>query len=668
MVGEQPLPATTGEPGGKVAADVVEPEPRRNPKTRISGRVFDEAGDPVPNVTVRLADGGTKGGKDVRGTTDRSGAFTLNGLRPGTTYSLIAEVEDERGPLTGRVEARTSDTGVEINLASEGTGATTNRRSARPPRAKSVSSREETEEAPDAEDKFRVNREDVSPPAEEVDALDPGPPQPATRSNRPQLSSPEPTVGWKPGGSSTVSRDRGVENVASSAADPPRRRPLVSNDSQEVEEDGPNPLPPALDPETSTGVDDPGPVRPSSTRTKKPKKVAPKVPSNADDSGEISLAPEANVNEKTDRMKSLGKDEPEKALAAGLLPMPTLEPDADFGPTLKPRSIEVTSSEAPAATETAAASSPGGLPALPSVGDDPVAVLEAPHPTISPPASNAVSQDVAHSNPAPEPVFASQGPPFNVSPAPATANEYNPFARLTPGPVPSERMVDSLPVNRDVPSASTNTVAVAEAPRKKWGELASLDPKPVVQPTRATIPASLVRRFRTSVEGRDSSIAQCNYDSRLRKINDFRLPDLEGKPVRFQDLDADYVLLDFWGTWCGPCLDSVPHLIALQKKYGPGKLRVVGIACEDVPPEQRKAKVDDMSRKLGINYAILLSGMDGKPCPVQQALQIQAMPTMILVDRKGQVLWRSTGATPATEERLDRVLASSIGRGDAVRR
>ena len=185
---------------------------------------------------------------------------------------------------------------------------------------------------------------------------------------------------------------------------------------------------------------------------------------------------------------------------------------------------------------------------------------------------------------------------------------------------------------------------------------------------RPSQPLSLVKRLRNSVEGRDISVASCNYDARLRKVNDFRLPDLEGKPVRFQDLDADYVLLDFWGTWCAPCLEAIPHLVDLQKKYGPSRLRVVGIASEKVPTAQRKAKVDEAARKLGINYAVLLSGMDGKPCPVQQALHIQYMPTVILLDRKGQVLWRSEGSTPATRDRLDRVLASMIGRGDTARR
>ena len=194
----------------------------------------------------------------------------------------------------------------------------------------------------------------------------------------------------------------------------------------------------------------------------------------------------------------------------------------------------------------------------------------------------------------------------------------------------------------------------------------------VVEPTKATIPGPFGRRRRGLAQAqagsKDSAIALCSYDTKLRKITDFRLPDLEGRPVRFQDLDADYVLLDFWGTWCAPCLDAIPHLVELQKKYGPDRFKVVGIACEEVPPDLRKAKVDEVSKKLGINYPILLSTMDGKPCPVQAALQIQAMPTMILVDRRGQVVWRNSGSTPASDSRLDRVLALSLSRGDTVRR
>jgi thiol-disulfide isomerase/thioredoxin len=192
-----------------------------------------------------------------------------------------------------------------------------------------------------------------------------------------------------------------------------------------------------------------------------------------------------------------------------------------------------------------------------------------------------------------------------------------------------------------------------------------------VEPTKATFTSSIVKRFRPApapAVKADATVALCSYDARLRKIKDFRLPDLEGKPVRFQDFGSDFVLLDFWGTWCSPCLESIPHLVDLQKKYGPNRLTVVGIACEEIPPEKRKAKVEEVARKLGINYPVLLSTMDGKPCPVQQALAIQAMPTMILLNRKGEVVWRVTGSTPANEAKLDRILSTNMSWSDTARR
>jgi hypothetical protein len=80
VVGDRPVSVASGEPGGQVVAE-ADPEPKPNPKARITGRVIDDQGEPVANVTVRLADGASKGGKDIRGVTDKTGTFTLNGLR-----------------------------------------------------------------------------------------------------------------------------------------------------------------------------------------------------------------------------------------------------------------------------------------------------------------------------------------------------------------------------------------------------------------------------------------------------------------------------------------------------------------------------------------------------------------------------------------------------------
>ena len=162
--------------------------------------------------------------------------------------------------------------------------------------------------------------------------------------------------------------------------------------------------------------------------------------------------------------------------------------------------------------------------------------------------------------------------------------------------------------------------------------------------------------------------ATCRFDAKTQRLVDFQLPDLDGKPIHFKDLDADFVLIDFWGTWCKPCVESIPHLVELQSKYGSKTLRVVGVATEQNATTSQKAqRVDKVAQSLGVNYPLLLSEADGKPCPLQQALHVQAYPTMILVDRSGQILWRGTGAEGVTLSKLDKIIAVRTDQ-DAVRR
>jgi thiol-disulfide isomerase/thioredoxin len=131
--------------------------------------------------------------------------------------------------------------------------------------------------------------------------------------------------------------------------------------------------------------------------------------------------------------------------------------------------------------------------------------------------------------------------------------------------------------------------------------------------------------------------------------------------VAFHDLDADLILLDFWGTWCAPCIKSIPHLVDIQKTLGGKKMQVIGIACETTLPKDRAVKVAQKVKQLGINYPVLVSSRDGS-CPLQDALQIQFYPTMVLLDRQGRIIWREQGATDVTLARMDRFILKNLRR------
>ena len=253
-VGDKPLPIRSGTPDSSVRAQDPEPIVAPSSRGRISGRVYDDRGKPVPDARVRLAVGGEAGGKAVTATTDRSGAFTLRGLRPGSSYTVIAEYQAQNGSIvTGRVETEAPDANVRIGLQRPAAGPDDTRTSIRParPSVAPVSNVEEADEPGDADvSSTRTNREDIDPPAPEAEAM---------RNAGPRLSAAgEPGgrgPGWTQGHRSTSTEvaeaGQGRTNRTRSVSGPARAGTgAVSAEGEDNEE---NPLPPALEPDTVGG-------------------------------------------------------------------------------------------------------------------------------------------------------------------------------------------------------------------------------------------------------------------------------------------------------------------------------------------------------------------------------------------------------------------------------
>ena len=86
----------------------------------------------------------------------------------------------------------------------------------------------------------------------------------------------------------------------------------------------------------------------------------------------------------------------------------------------------------------------------------------------------------------------------------------------------------------------------------------------------------------------------------LRNAENLGWKSFAGEYVKLADLKGKVVVLDFWATYCPPCLEEIPHLNALQTKYGEG-LQIVGLHIGDA---EDKARVPEFVQRLKINYAL----------------------------------------------------------------
>ena len=130
---------------------------------------------------------------------------------------------------------------------------------------------------------------------------------------------------------------------------------------------------------------------------------------------------------------------------------------------------------------------------------------------------------------------------------------------------------------------------------------------------------------------------------------DFTLADvMTGKDVSPADYRGKYLLLDFWGSWCGPCRASHPHLRALYDKYRDEAFAIVGIAAD-----RNKAVIVEAARQDSLSWPQLCmyEKRDGREA-VNKSYNVTAFPTKFLIGPDGTILAICVGNTAQIDERL----------------
>ena len=114
---------------------------------------------------------------------------------------------------------------------------------------------------------------------------------------------------------------------------------------------------------------------------------------------------------------------------------------------------------------------------------------------------------------------------------------------------------------------------------------------------------------------------------------EFELTTPDGKKLALKDLRGHIVLIDFWASWCGPCMDEMPNVKALYEKYHDRGLEIVGVSMDN-----NKAKWEGAIERTGLvwHHVSSLKGMNR--CPVAKLYQVVAIPKLYIVGKDGKII------------------------------
>ena len=144
----------------------------------------------------------------------------------------------------------------------------------------------------------------------------------------------------------------------------------------------------------------------------------------------------------------------------------------------------------------------------------------------------------------------------------------------------------------------------------------------------------------------------------LKPIPEMSWTGFEGKIEKLKDHRGKVVILDFWATYCPPCIEEIPHLKALQAKYGPDNLLVIGL---HVGGDEDKPKVPEFVERLKITYPLaypedaLTSFIFGAD---------SAIPQTAIFDRQGRLAKKIVGFNSEIKAELDEAVKTAVGSND----
>ncbi|HEY2325351.1 MAG TPA: TlpA disulfide reductase family protein [Thermoanaerobaculia bacterium] len=127
---------------------------------------------------------------------------------------------------------------------------------------------------------------------------------------------------------------------------------------------------------------------------------------------------------------------------------------------------------------------------------------------------------------------------------------------------------------------------------------------------------------------------------------------INGKKFDIAAEHGNVVFLNLWATWCGPCRAEIPELQTLHQKYASRGFKVVGISLDDTGVDGVKQFVSQHSMTYPIAY--------DPEQKIATIFQSSVLPTSVIVDRSGHIVWKTFGAVSMDDPALKDALAKAL--------
>jgi len=133
---------------------------------------------------------------------------------------------------------------------------------------------------------------------------------------------------------------------------------------------------------------------------------------------------------------------------------------------------------------------------------------------------------------------------------------------------------------------------------------------------------------------------------------DFELKDIDGNQRHIKEWQGDVIAINFWATWCPPCLEEIPAFIELQNQYQGRGLQFIGIAMQEAD------EIRDYSQEVNISYPLLVGAEEVMKVSKIYGNDIGALPYTVIIDRDGKIAFQKRG--PISKSEAEKVILSLL--------